>query len=57
LTVHSSLTAVWFLAAITTKLAQSGISVNAVSAYYHDHIFVPIERIQEALELLQTFTL
>ena len=57
LTVHSSLTAVWFLAAITTKLAQSGISVNAISAYYHDHIFVPIERTQEALELLQTFTL
>jgi hypothetical protein len=53
LTVHSSLEAVGFLAAITTRLAQAGISVNAVSAYYHDHLFVPEHRAGEALHLLQ----
>jgi len=53
LTVHSSLEAVGFLAQITGRLAEAGISVNAVSAYYHDHLFVPEHRAGEALHLLQ----
>ena len=52
LSVHSSLEAVGFLAAITGRLADAGISVNAVSAYYHDHLFVPDHRAHEALQLL-----
>jgi hypothetical protein len=52
LNVHSSLEAVGFLARITTKLASHGISVNAVSAFYHDHLFVPTARAEEALSLL-----
>ncbi len=52
LNIHSSLEAVGFLAAITRKLAAAGISVNAVSAYYHDHIFVPVEKADEAVKLL-----
>lgn len=53
LTVHSSLEAVGFLAAITARLADAGISVNVVSAFYHDHLFVPERRADEALALLQ----
>ncbi len=53
LTVHSSLAAVGFLAVVTGRLAEAGISVNAVSAYYHDHLFVPEHRADEALQLLQ----
>ena len=53
LTVHSSLEAVGFLAAITARLANAGISVNAVSAFHHDHLFVPEHRASEALRLLQ----
>ena len=56
LTVHSSLEAVGFLAAITGRLAEAGISVNAVSAYYHDHLFVPEHRADEALQLLQNMS-
>lgn len=56
LTVHSSLEAVGFLAAITARLARAGISVNAVSAFYHDHLFVPEPRAEEALRLLQGMT-
>jgi hypothetical protein len=53
LTVHSSLEAVGFLAAVTAPLAEAGISVNAVSAFYHDHLFVPVERAEDAQWLLQ----
>ena len=53
LTVHSSLEAIGFLAAITARLAAAGISVNAVSGFYHDHLFVPEHRASEALQLLQ----
>lgn len=53
LTVHSSLEAVGFLAAITARLAEAGIGVNAVSAFYHDHLFVPQHRAEEALARLQ----
>src|SRR3954469_23724621 len=53
LTVHSALDAVGFLAAITARLAEAGISVNAVSAFHHDHLFVPADRADDAMVLLQ----
>jgi hypothetical protein len=53
LSVHSSLDAVGLLASVTTRLAAAGISVNAVSAYFHDHLFVPVDRACDALRLLQ----
>jgi hypothetical protein len=53
LTIHSDLEAVGLLAAITHKLAAAGISCNIVSAYYHDHLFVPQGEAQRALDLLQ----
>ena len=56
LSIHSSLEAVGFLAAITGKLDEHGISVNPVSAYYHDHLFVPVSRVDEVLKLLQEFS-
>ena len=53
LTVHSSLDAIGFLAAITARLADAGISVNTVSAFHHDHLFVPADRADEAMAVLQ----
>jgi hypothetical protein len=53
LAIHSSLEAVGFLAAITHQLASHGISVNPVSAYYHDHLFVPVAQAETAMMLLQ----
>lgn len=55
LNVHSSLEAVGFLARITTHLAsrhdgREPISVNAVSAFHHDHLFVPQDRADDAME-------
>jgi hypothetical protein len=53
LNVRSSLEAVGFLAAITARLAAAGISVNPVSAFHHDHLFVPAERADEAIGILE----
>ncbi|MGB2895471.1 MAG: ACT domain-containing protein [Anaerolineales bacterium] len=53
LNVHSSLEAVGFLAAITSKLAGAGISVNTISAFYHDHLFVPADRAVAVMQLLE----
>ena len=52
LNIHSALEAVGFLARITTKLAAAGLSVNPVSAFFHDHLFVPQDRAVEALSIL-----
>ncbi|MCH8341767.1 MAG: ACT domain-containing protein [Chloroflexi bacterium] len=52
LNVNSSLEAVGFLAAVTEKLAAAGVSVNAVSAFHHDHLFIPAEKADLAISLL-----
>lgn len=56
LMVHSSLHAVGFLAAITAALAREGISVNPVSGYYHDHLFVSWDERTRAMEALSALS-
>ena len=53
LNVHSSLDAIGFLAAITARLAAAGMGVNPVSGYFHDHLFVPADRAEEAMTVLR----
>lgn len=55
--INSDLTAVGFLAAMSKTLADAEIAVNAVSAYFHDHLFVPSDRAHEALELLKQLSI
>lgn len=52
LNIHSSLDAVGFLARITTELAKQDMGVNPVSGFYHDHLFVPVGKEQDALNVL-----
>ena len=52
LSVHSSLDAVGFTAAVSRKLASHGISANVIAAHYHDHVFVPADRAEQAISLL-----
>ncbi len=52
LNVHSSLEAVGLTATISKVLAEQGISANIVAGYYHDHIFVPTDQAERALEIL-----
>ncbi len=53
LQAHSSLNAVGLLAAVSAAFAAHGIPANAVSAYYHDHLFVPVDQAHAALQILQ----
>ncbi|WP_165311123.1 ACT domain-containing protein [Vibrio ziniensis] len=55
LTVHSSLDAVGLTAAVSTKLADHGISANVIAAFYHDHIFVQSRHANKALKLLESW--
>lgn len=57
LNIHSSLEAVGFIAAIAAKLTSIGMGVNPVSAFHHDHLFVPENRAQEAIRALEELSL
>jgi len=52
LNIHSSLEAVGFMARIATELAKEDMGVNPVSGFYHDHLFVPEDRAQDAMDVL-----
>ena len=54
LEVHSSLIAVGLTGALTSALADGGVSVNIVAALRHDHNFVPWDRREEAMHSLQS---
>ncbi|WP_394495850.1 ACT domain-containing protein [Shewanella sp. ENK2] len=56
LTVHSSLEAVGLTAAVAQKLTDNGISANVIAAYYHDHIFVPVDKASLAMSALNEFS-
>ena len=53
LTVHSDLAAVGFLAAVAAALAREGIACNAISAFHHDHLFVPKDKAGLAMAALE----
>ncbi len=55
LDVTSDLYAVGFLAEITKELAREKIPVNAISAYFHDHLLVPYEKKDAAMKCLKKF--
>ena len=56
LTVHSSLDAVGLTAAFSTALADAGISCNVLAGFHHDHLLVPADRRDDALEVLAALT-
>jgi uncharacterized protein len=56
LRVHSSLDAVGLTADVARQLATGGISCNVVAGYFHDHLFVPIDKADLAVNLLRELT-
>jgi hypothetical protein len=53
LNVHSDLAAVGFTAAFSAALSCEGISCNVVAGAYHDHLFVPLDQADRAMEALR----
>lgn len=51
--VASDLHAVGLTAAVATVLSAEGISCNVVAGTCHDHLFVPLDRADDALAALQ----
>lgn len=54
LNVHSALDGVGLTAAVSTALADAGIPANVVAGYHHDHIFVPEEQAEHAVDVLKS---
>ena len=52
----SDLAAVGLTATVAQKLAGAGMSCNVIAGYFHDHLFVPVDRGREAMTLLQEFS-
>jgi len=52
LDVHSSLEAVGFMARISSALAEANMGVNPIAGYFHDHLFVPVGREEDARRIL-----
>jgi uncharacterized protein len=52
LRVHSALDAVGLTAAVSTKLAEGGLSCNVIAGFGHDHLLVDSDKVTEAIALL-----
>ena len=52
LTVQSSLEAVGLTAAVSARLAALGIPCNVLAGYHHDHLLVPVDRVDDAIGAL-----
>ncbi|MEW2288474.1 ACT domain-containing protein [Streptomyces sp. NPDC047841] len=53
LRVHSALDAVGLTAAVSRALADAGLSCNVVAGFHHDHLFVPHDQAERAVEVLR----
>lgn len=56
LSVYSDLQAVGFLSRVAEGLAVADIPCNAVAAFYHDHIFVPEAKADQAIAVLSALS-
>ncbi len=52
LTVYSSLEAIGLTAAVSARLTERDISCNVLAGYHHDHLLVPVERVDDAVDAL-----
>jgi hypothetical protein len=53
LTAQSSLDAVGLTAAVSARLAAIGVPCNVLAGYRHDHLLVPVDRVDDAIAALR----
>jgi hypothetical protein len=53
LDVHSALEAVGLTAAFSAALAKDDIPCNVLAGYFHDHLLVPLDRVDDAVAALE----
>jgi len=53
LDVHSSLGAVGLTASFSRQLGRAGIPCNVIAGFYHDHILVPVDKTDAAVEVIE----
>ncbi|SLN36662.1 ACT domain protein [Falsiruegeria litorea R37] len=53
LQVHSSLEGVGLTAAVSAGLAAAGIPANVVAGYHHDHVYLPADKADLAMDILR----
>ena len=51
---HTSLFSVGITSTITSTIASRGIPCNVIAGYYRDHFFVPAEKGEETVAILQS---
>ncbi len=56
LQVHSALDAVGMTAAFSSALTNHGVSCNVIAGYHHDHLFVPVNETERAMQVLRTLS-
>lgn len=52
LQVHSALEAVGLTAAVSAALTAEGIPCNVLAGFFHDHLLVPVERVDDTVRAL-----
>ena len=52
LQVHSALEAVGLTAAVSAALTAEGIPCNVLAGFFHDHLLVPADRVDDAVQVL-----
>ena len=52
LDIHSALEAVGLTATFSRQLGRAGIPCNVIAGFRHDHILVPIDRVDDAIAAL-----
>ena len=53
LQVHSALEAVGLTAAVSAAMTAEGIPCNVLAGFFHDHLLVPVDRVEEAVRVLE----
>jgi hypothetical protein len=56
LQVHSALEAVGLTAVVSAALAEESIPANVLAGYFHDHLLVPVDRVDDAQAVLRALT-